>query len=46
MGGFPMTRVEMAILVGFGVPIVLLTGAFIVLATWLQINDELSHSKA
>ena len=41
-----MTMVEMAILVGFGVPIVLLTGAFIVLATWLQINDELNHSKA
>ena len=46
MGGFPMTMVEMAILVGFGVPIVLLTGAFIELATWLQINDELNHSKA
>lgn len=46
MGDINMTMVEMAILVGFGVPIVLLTGAFIVLATWLQVNEELAHSKA
>lgn len=44
MGDTNMTMVEMAILVGFGVPIVLLTGAFIVLATWLQVNEELAHS--
>ena len=41
-----MTMVEMAILMGFGVPIVLLTGAFIVLATWVQVNEEMAHSKA
>lgn len=46
MGDMNMTMMEMAILVGFGVPIVLLTGAFVVLATWLQVNEEVAHSKA
>lgn len=46
MGDMNMTMMEMAILVGFGVPIVLLTGAFVVLATWLQVNEEMAHSNA
>ena len=35
-----MTTVEMAILVGFGVPIVLLTALFMVLVTWLQVSEN------
>ena len=43
-----MTTMEMVVLVGFGVPIVLLTGAFLVLATWIQVSEECAgtHSKA
>lgn len=41
-----MTTMDMVILVGFGVPIVLLTGAFFVLATWLQVSEDAAHSKA
>ena len=41
-----MTTMDMVILVGFGVPLVLLAGAFFVLVTWLQVNEELAHNNA
>lgn len=41
-----MSMIEMAILLGFGIPLVLLTGLFIVLMTWLQVNEELAHAQS
>ena len=40
-----MSMIEMAILLGFGIPLVLLTGAFLVLVTWLQVCEESAGSK-
>jgi len=41
-----MSFVEMAILVGLGLPLVVLTGLFLVLVTWLQVCDMTSGSGA
>jgi len=35
-----MSVMEMVILVGLGIPLVVLTGAFLVLVTWLQVCEE------
>lgn len=34
-----MSFAEMAILVGLGLPLVVLTGTFLVLVTWLQVCE-------
>ncbi|MDO5299364.1 MAG: hypothetical protein Q4F18_08035 [Clostridia bacterium] len=35
-----MSTVEMALMLGFGVPIVLLCCAFVLCAGWMQIKEE------
>lgn len=40
-----MNLMETAILLGMGIPLVLLTGAFLVLVTWLQVCEESAGSK-
>ena len=44
-----MSFMEMVILVGLGIPLVMLTGTFLVLVTWLQVCEETgrhAHSEA
>ena len=41
-----MSFTEMAILVGLGLPLVMLTGAFLVMVTWLQVCEQTAGSEA
>lgn len=41
-----MSFMETALLLGMGIPLVLLTGAFLVLVTWLQVCEDTAGSKA
>ena len=40
-----MSAMEMMMLIFFGLPLVLLVCAFVVLATWMQVNEEQTQQR-
>lgn len=41
-----MSTMEMVVLLGFGLPIALLVCAFVIMATWMQVNEaQPGHSQ-